>query len=390
MAERNASTQDGLRRRNLAMVLDHVHRNGAASRAAITAATGLNRSTVAALVAELEARGFVVEGDPLATSRVGRPSPLVSIGESVVAVAVNPEVDAITVGVVRLGGGVIASVRHELDGAPGPESAAELVAAAIEGPLAAELADRRVIGVGVAIPGLVRASDYVVRWAPHLDWHEVPFGRLLGERLGLACAVANDATLGARAEQLFGAGRGIDDLVYLDGGGSGIGGGVIADGVVIAGRAGYAGEFGHNRPGGIALDRRTEDGVLEDEVSRARLLAVLGLPATADEPTLESALLAASDAAVLEEVHRQQRILGVALANALNVLNPELIVLGGFLASLLAVDADGLAAAVAANSLVPPSQGTRIVPAELGSSRLLIGAAELAFAELLLDPTALA
>ena len=123
--ERNASTLDGVRRRNLATVLDHVHRQGPVSRAAITAATGLNRSTVAALVGELESLGLVVEGDPLVTSRVGRPSPLVSIGDEVVAIGVNPEVDAITAGVVGLGGAVLAVARHEVRGPVSAEEAVE-------------------------------------------------------------------------------------------------------------------------------------------------------------------------------------------------------------------------------------------------------------------------
>jgi len=388
--ERGASTLDGVRRRNLAAVLGHLHRNGPSSRAAITAATGLNRSTVAALVAELETLGLVVEGDPLATSRVGRPSPLVTAGEEPVALAINPELDAITVAVVELGARIVVAERHEVDGAVSPDEAADIIAGIVRGPLAAELAGRRLVGVGVAVPGLVRAADHVVRWAPHLQWRDVPFGLLLGERLAAPCAVANDATLGAMAEHLFGAGRGIDDLVYLNGGASGIGGGVVAGGVVIGGREGYAGEFGQNRPGATGGDRRTDDGVLEDEVNRARLLAVLGLPPTTDEATLGAALLGSRDPAVRREIARQQRILGVALANAVNVLNPELVVLGGFLASLLAADEAGLGAAVAGSALEASWSGTRLAPAALGEARLLIGAAEIAFAPLLADPAAFA
>ncbi|HWL02800.1 MAG TPA: transcriptional regulator, partial [Microbacteriaceae bacterium] len=98
------------------------------------------------------------------------------------------------------------------------------------------------------------------------------------------------------------------------------------------------------------------------------------------------ALLASRDRAVLDEVARQQRILGATLANAVNVLNPSVLVLGGFLASLLAADRPGLEAATARSSLESAWTGTRLVPAALGSARLLIGAAELAFAPLIADP----
>jgi len=379
------STLDGIRRRNLATVVERVHRTGALSRAAITAATGLNRSTVAALVAELEQLEILVEGDPLATARVGRPSPLVTASRVPVVIAVNPEVDAITVGIVGLGARVDTFVRHEVDRIASPEEAVEIIGDVVDG-LATALTGRRVAGVGLAIPGLVRASDDVVRWAPHLGWRESPIAALVEERLGVPCRAANDATLGARAEHLFGSGRGIADLVYLNGGASGIGGGVVVDGSIVEGRDGYAGEYGQTRPGADASDRLSEGGVLEDEVNRDRLLAVLGLSPHTDEVALEAALLASRDRAVLDEVARQQRILGATLANAVNVLNPSVLVLGGFLASLLAADRPGLEAATARSSLESAWTGTRLVPAALGSARLLIGAAELAFAPLIADP----
>ena len=197
------------------------------------------------------------------------------------------------------------------------------------------------------MPGLVRASDGLVRLAPHLGWTDAPIRALVEEAVSLPTFVGNDASLGAIAEHLFGAGRGVDDVVYLNGGASGIGGGLIVHGIPIGGSGGYAGEFGQNRPGIAAQDdRRAAGGVLEDEVSRARLLAVAGLPA-ADEPTLAAALAASDSPAVTAELARQRRILSTALANAVNVLNPSLVVLGGFLATVAESDPDALAAAVA-------------------------------------------
>ena len=107
-----------------------------------------------------------------------------------------------------------------------------------------------------------------------------PSARSSRTATGLPTVVGNDASLGAIAEHLFGAGRGVDDLVYLNGGASGIGGGLIVHGLPVGGTGGYAGEFGQNRPG-IASpdDRRAAGGVLEDEVSRARLLDAVGLAA---------------------------------------------------------------------------------------------------------------
>jgi len=150
---------------------------------------------------------------------------------------------------------------------------------------------------------------------------------------------------------------------------------------------------GQNRPGiPSPEDRRATGGVLEDEVSRARLLAVVGLPA-ADEPTLASALadaLAVPEAPeateVAAELARQRRILSTALANAVNVLNPSLVVLGGFLATVAESDPDALAAAVAAQAMPAAGEELVIRVAALGEDRLAIGAAELAFERLIADP----
>ncbi len=379
------SRNDSVRRENLSAVVELVHRSGGLSRATLTTATGLNRSTIAALVAELVELGIVVETTADPTNRVGRPSPRVQPGEDPVTIAVNPEVDAIELAVVGLAGRVEHRVRHEMDHPATPDEVAQIVAERIEG-LRDAIGSRRMIGVGLAVPGVVRARDGLVRWAPHLDWTDAPLTSLVESATGLPAWVGNDASLGALAEHRFGAGRGVDDLVYLNGGASGIGGGVIVDGHPLAGAGGYAGEFGQNRPGvGDPADRVTADGTLEDEVSRARLLDVLGLRA-ADEATLTAALRSATGRQVVDEVARQRRILAVALSNAINVLNPSLVVLGGFLTDLRGFDPEAFDTTVGGQVVAAAWADTRIMPARLGADRLLIGAAELAFAPLVADP----
>jgi predicted NBD/HSP70 family sugar kinase len=246
-----------------------------------------------------------------------------------------------------------------------------------------------VVGIGLAVPGLVRATDGLVRLAPHLEWVDAPVRALVEAATGLPVAVGNDASLGAIAEHLFGAGRGIDDVVYLNGGASGIGGGIVIHGRPVGGAGGYAGEFGQNRPGIDATgDRLAPGGVLEDEVSRSRLLEIVGLDA-ADEPTLAAALAAASgDAAVAAELARQRRILGTALANAVNALNPSVVIVGGFLATLAEHDPEALRDAIATQAMPAAAESVELRLAALGEDRLLIGAAEAAFAALLADPLA--
>jgi predicted NBD/HSP70 family sugar kinase len=302
------------------------------------------------------------------------------VNPTTVVIAVNPEVDAVTAAVVGLGAQVGTRVRRPLDAVPDPETAVAVIAGLVRD-LSAR--GRRLAGVGLAIPGLVRATDGTVRWAPHLGWREVPFAQMVEDAVGLPVHADNDATLGAVAEHLFGAGRGVSDLLYLNGGASGIGGGVIVRGEPLTGRGGYAGEFGQNRPG--AGDRVSQRGTLEDEVNRARVLELLGR-GDADEPALAAAIAASQDPRVAAELRRQQGILAVALGNAINVFNPELAVLGGYLATLLAWNPDDLVAAVAAASIPAAMEGVSIVPAGLGEDRLLIGAAELALRSVLRDP----
>jgi predicted NBD/HSP70 family sugar kinase len=372
---------------NLSAVLELVHHLGNVSRSQLTKETGLNRSTIAALVADLVERGLVFETDPETAGEVGRPSPIVRPDPTTVALAVNPEVDAVTVGAVGLGGHVISQRRRALRDLPTPEEAVSVAAEEIAGLIASLGPDYRVVGVGVAVPGLVGALEGVVRLAPHLGWRDVPFAEMLSKATGLPVHAANDASLGANAERIFGAGRGVGNLIYLNGGASGIGGGIIVDGIPLRGVGGFAGEIGHTFVS--ANENRDPSGTrgsLEVEVNRAALADLLGIT-DFDSDELESFLLGSTDPLVGQEVERQLRFLSIAISNMVNVFNPELIVLGGFLASLDAASPGLLERLVLSQALEASAEGVRVARAQLRSSLLMIGAAELAFTELLLDPT---
>jgi predicted NBD/HSP70 family sugar kinase len=379
---------DSVRRDNLATILRLVHRARAEgrSRSELTALTGLNRSTIADLVGELEALELVVEADPVSRSRVGRPSPIVTASERAVAITVNPEIDAIAVAAVGFGGRVITRLRVPTTA---EVAAADAVALTVDGvrQVLAELGTgHRVVGVGIAVPGLVRADDGLVRLAPHFGWVDEPFTGMLSTALGVPAWAGNDATLGVLAEATFGAGRGIADLVYLNGGASGIGGGIVTGGMPLTGAAGYAGELGHTLVNSAGIRCHCgATGCLETEVRRSPLLRLVGLD-DADADRLEDALRASDSAEVAAEVSRQLGFLGVTLRNAVNTLNPERIVLGGFLAALYAVAPEQLDRIVGEQPLAASRESVRIVRAELGRDILMVGAAELAFSGILADP----
>ena len=382
----SGARNDVTRRHNLSTVLTLLHHEGVQPRSQLTSRTGLNRSTIGALVQELTELGLAFESEPDPTRQVGRPSPMVQADPKVVAFAANPEVDAITVGVVGLGGDVLKSIRYETEEPPSVREYVGISSAIIEGLRGEFEAAGMIAGIGAAVPGLVRANDGLVRWAPHLDWHDEPVAQLLAEATQLRVVAGNNATVGASAEHVFGAGRGVSNLVYLNGGASGIGGAIIANGMSLGGSGGYAGEFGHVRVDSSAGAGAGRVGSLESEGDRAELMTALGLT-VADADAFDQALAASTDPAVREIVHRQLAYLSTALRNAVNVLNPEVIVLGGFLASIFDFDPELLVEHVRRQSLAPSFEGVSITTATLRSDLLVIGAAELAFAALLADPS---
>lgn len=375
---------DRVRRHNLATILRLVHEGGGQSRSQLTRTTRLNRSTIAALVGELVELGLVREREPDASNQVGRPSPIVSAEPRVVAFAVNPEIDAVVVAAVGLDGAVQQRLREATSGIPSAAQAAE-IAGRLIAQLRTELpAGTRTVGIGAAVPGLVRDSDGLVRVGPHLEWNDEPFAEMLAAATGMPVLAANDANLGANAESILGAGREVTDLVYLNGGASGIGGGVIVAGRLLRGVDGYAGEIGHTLVNSVGLACHCgASGCLETEVQRAALLDVLGL-ASADG--LEEALAASTDPTVAAEIERQLGSLAIALRNVINIFNPELVVLGGFLGALYGVAGERLEELVDAGPFRVSRASVRITRTSLGADLLMLGAAELAFGALLADP----
>jgi predicted NBD/HSP70 family sugar kinase len=307
-----------------------------------------------------------------------------------VVAAINPELDVIDVALVTLGGELIARRRVAVS-VPTVVDTVTATAAAVR-ELLAEHPEAELLGAGIAVPGLVRSEDGYVRLAPHLEWREEPLAELLAAALRVAVVAANDAHLGCRAELTFGAGVGADSLLYVNGGPSGIGGGIVIDGRPVGGSAGYAGEIGH-----LSVDADGPrcacgaHGCLESLVSRDALTAVLGIEHP-DDDELELALARAvggeegGRGPVSTEVERQMRWLGVALRGVVNLLNPELVVLGGHLAALWTAASPEARAAVLTDALSVSAEGVRIEVAALGSQRLLVGAAELAWDVLIADP----
>ncbi|GAB3553375.1 ROK family transcriptional regulator [Arthrobacter tumbae] len=384
------NNRDSTRQHNLSTVLRLVHSMAGVSRAQLTRATGLNRSTIAALVGELVQLGLVVESNLDQAQLHGRPSIMIEPSPGALALSVNPDIDVVSVALVSLGGHIVNPVRFHTVRAPSVAEVVNIVTAIYAGMRTSLPAGHRIMGVGLAIPGLVDPGDGTVIEAPHLGWRDQPLAALLSDALKLPVIAANDAVVGARAQATFGAGRDVSDLVYLYGGASGIGGGVISGGRLIRGATGFAGQLGHThvRSGGVACTCGSF-GCLEAEITREELIAAVGLPAGETE-NLEDAVLEKlqqeGSQELRELIERQIQLLAIGLKSVVNLLNPSMIVLGGFLRILVRASPDALSEALRTPGTRGPRESVTIELAPLGEDPILVGAAELAFEPLIRNP----
>ena len=357
------------RRHNLSTVLLAVHYGTAVSRAELTRKTGLNRSTIGSMVAALAEAGLVTSEVAEDASGVGRPSPIVRPTTEVVALSIHPDIDAVRVALVGLGGRVLASERREVAGGLDMAEAVDIIAELTETVRRSAPKHTRIVGAGVAVPGLVDDERGIVVDAPHLGWRGEPLARRVAARLGIEVHVGNDATVGLLAEARFGAGRGRSDVLYLNGSASGIGGSALVGGTLLTGARGFGGEFGHIlvTSDGLPCDCG-RSGCLETEVNMQRLDA------------------ARAAGALDAELDRQADVLSHAIANLVVAFNPEAVILGGFLANVLDNRGAAIRNGVARLAFGPLAEGVVIARNALGDDLLLVGAAELGLARLLRNP----
>lgn len=380
------ASRDRLRQHNLGAVLGMLHSQGPVPRSHLTAVTGLNRSTISDLVGELCELQLATEAEAQVAGTVGRPSLIVEPNGDVVALVLYPDTDATTVGAISLNGRLRSRMRRFTRTQHDPEAATALAAQLIREVIATLPAGTRIAGIGIAVPGQVRMADGVVRNAPHLNWVEVPLAAMLTAATGLPAFLANDGACVCTAENQFGAGRGSDHTVLIHAGYGGIGGGAVVDGKLLHGATGYAGEFGHMQ---ITSDKQADysgmRGTLEGLVRRDDLLEVFRLDAATDEE-LEFEVLTTKDSRAIKLLHRQVEVLGRAVGVLATAFNPDIVILGGFLATLRKFDAAGLLASVRATSIAAANERLLIAECALGSSAVLVGAGELVFAPLIADP----
>jgi predicted NBD/HSP70 family sugar kinase len=317
-----------IREINQTIVLNVVREQGLASRSQIAVATGLSPATVSGITGQLIANGLLRERATGKSAGGRRPVLLQLNAAAGYAVGVKVTESAVIAVLTDLDATIIARQRLTLD-----RHDVDDVLDAVEevsSRLILDAADRPVYGVGVGLAGIVDSHNGVVHHAPYCDWREIPLARLLEDRLDLPVIIDNDANTLTATEQWFGAGRSVSNFLVVCLG-HGVGLGMVLDGQLFRGANGGAGEFGHVqvKPSGSTCACGAS-GCLESVVSDSAISSEVSCRIGRRVTIGEAAELARSgERAALDVFLEAARILGVATANLVNILNPDLIVVSG-------------------------------------------------------------
>jgi predicted NBD/HSP70 family sugar kinase len=341
---------------------------------------------VSSLVAELLAEDVLAERSerpPQPVSpNVGRPPTLLSLNPSGGGVlGIHSGHDSVRIALADLSCTVLAEAAHELPiGYRARDVFDDVAGTARDLMRSSNLTTDRVIGLGIAVSTPVNAGAQALRLPAVLTgWDDVDVVAEWRDRLGLPVFVGNDANLGAVAEWTFGAGRGVDDFVYVmlsDG----VGAGLVLGGRPYEGASGTAGEIGHvvvARDGFVC--RCGNRGCLETVAGAGALTAALSHsmgPGTTLDTVL--ALVAGGDAGAVRLIEDAGRAVGRALAGVCTVLDPRLVVVGGKTAASGEPLLAGIRAALARSVSPAVNRAVGVVAGELGARAEVLGAVALA------------
>lgn len=256
----------------------------------------------------------------------------------------------------------------------------------------AQAAPADVLGVGIGLPGIMDSATGICFWSPNFPhWKDVPIGPRVSEALRLPVFILNDAKCAALGELVFGAGRGVRNMVLITLG-TGIGGAFVVDGRLLLGPNGSIGEVGHHTvdPGGRrcgcgnfgcweamcardAIIERAERKLQAGRASRLRELTARG----EITPEAVSRAAAEGDPLAREVLEETGFWLGVGVANLINMLNPERFVIGGGIAQAGDLLLEPMRRTVNSRAVPLQRRTAQIVPAELGDQAGVMGAAVL-------------
>ncbi|BEP13393.1 ROK family transcriptional regulator [Acidothermaceae bacterium B102] len=398
MAKARTTNVRDLRKINRSRALVEMYLHGPMTRLEIATAAGVSPATVSNLVSELLDQGVLIEVG-IEDSDGGRPRVLLSVNPAygyVVGVDVGETgtlVELFDLGMQPLASHAMSLSSDVLVPAESVDQVLEGLATVIK---RSGVDEQSILGVGVGVPGMVAHGDDAVVDAQTVGWEAVPLGRLLRRGTSLPLLVDNGAKTLGQAEKWFGAARNVDNaiIVLL---GAGVGTSIITDGELYRGSSSSAGEWGHTT---MAVNGKTcrcgASGCLEAYVgARAMLARYAELAGTADDAgssddiigRLEHVISAGatgSDRAAVALLEETASYLGAGLADLVNLFNPQRIVIGGWLGKMLTDRLLGaIVEAASKHALRLPYSQVSIVPAELGTDAVALGAATLPISQFL-------
>ena len=379
-----------MRGMNRTLLLEMIRRETTVSRTDLARRSALTKPTVSAIVDALLEEGLVREvGFGTAPSRKGRKSRLLELNEDSAAfLGLHFGVRHTTLAIANARGHIRAVRKTEsFRGEPG-RAVSALGPLVIEAFREAKLSRSCLKAAGVAVPGLIDQASGTCVLAPNLRWYDFPLGETLANALGVPVVVHNIAQAAAIAEGRLGAARAARSYVWVYVG-SGVGAAIVLDGHILYGKHGYSGEIGHcavmdggprcgcGRNGcletvasGTAIETAAKK-AFEHEVTKAAKGARGALDAHA------VAILAREGNQIARQIFADVgEHLGVGISYLINLLNPELIVLGGRVIQAGDCLMDPIRASVAKYAIY--AQGIPIVASTVGDDIMLKGAVLLA------------
>lgn len=385
--DRAPGSLESLRIVNRTRVTAVLQQRGRASRADIVRATGLSRTTVSSLVAELLADGVVVQrpepdGRQAPSPNGGRPPTLLALDPASGGfVGIDFGHDSVRVALADRSGALLTDGRVDVDVDHQADRALRVAAGMFEDlRVRAGVSPARVLGVGAALSAPLRSRRHAFassRIFP--SWADVDVGAELESHLGVPVQVGNDANLGALAEARFGAGRGLPNMLYVMLS-AGVGAGIILDGQLYEGHTGTAGELGHVVVDPVgSICRCGNRGCLETVAGVNALTRALQHtygPAATLEALLE--LCRSGDPGALRLIVDAGTAVGQAVAAMCNVLDPALVIIGGELAAAGPALVDAVREMIDQRTSPATGRTYKVVGGDLGDKAEVLGAVALA------------